>query len=72
MTTLHVIVNIDVKTMEHLIFEFKHEIQSINVNTEYSVNNQQILYAWEKHKEINQIPTRLSQSSTYNSICYII
>ena len=47
MTALHVIVNIDVKTMEHLIFEFKHEIQSTNVHTEYSVNNLQILYAWE-------------------------
>lgn len=58
MTALHVIVNIDVKTMEHLIFEFKHEIQSINVNTEYSVNNLQIFYAWEKHKEINQIPIK--------------
>ena len=39
MNALYLIVNIDVKTMEHLIFEFKHEIQSTNVHTEYSVNN---------------------------------
>lgn len=33
MHALYLIVNIDVKTMEHLIFEFKHEIQSTNVHT---------------------------------------
>lgn len=59
MTALHVIVNIDVKTMEHLIFEFKHEIQSINVNTRiFCQQSTNFLCMGKSLKEINQIPIK--------------
>ena len=45
MIAFYLVINIDVKSMECVIFVFKHEIQSTNVHKEYSDNNLQILHA---------------------------
>lgn len=45
MVVFYLVIKIDVKRMKVFTFEFKYEIQSTNLHTEYCVNNRQITQA---------------------------
>lgn len=45
MVVFYLVIKIDVKSMKVFIFEFKYEIQSTYLHTEYCVSNLQITHA---------------------------
>lgn len=45
MIAFYVVIKIYVRGMEYLIYEFKYEIQTTNLHTEYCANNLQIAHA---------------------------